>query len=210
MQETGRDLTMNKLVLLALVQFTLLYSQPLSSPSGMYIGLKVGVNHCVLDCDYPFSDLSGKGLHGGIGIGFDIQPCFAISITPQIKSSSYLYRMWPGTSYYYTNLFVPIVVSLRLFSAQSISPYLGIGGAANFQISGKEVDMEWDYEQPIENLKNDLYFTTSFGIEKKFARLRITPEFSFNYNLTPTHPEPIDVSISIFDFNLAVGLCYVL
>jgi hypothetical protein len=200
---------MNKLVLLALLTFTLLYPQPLSSPSGFYIGLKVGVNHCVLDYSEPYRNLSGKGLHGGISVGFDIQPWFTVSMTPQIKSSSYLIGMWPGTDYHYTNLFLPTMISLKLLSTQSISPYLGIGGAVNFQISGKTVDTEWGTEQPIENLRNDLYFATRLGIEKKFARLRITPEFSFNYNLTPTHPGSTDIPVSIYDFNLAVALCYV-
>ena len=200
---------MNKLALLFLLQFTLLYSQSLSSPSGLCVGLKAGVNHCVLDYSEPFRNLSGKGLHGGICIGFDLHPCITINITPQIKSSSYLIGMWPGTDYHYTNLFLPATVSLKLLSTQSISPYLGIGGAVNFQISGKEVDTEWGTEQPIENLRNDLYFTTSFGIEKKFERLRIAPEFSFNYNLTPTHPGSTDVSVSMYDFNLTISLCYV-
>lgn len=201
---------MNKLGLIIFFQFTFVCSQCLSSPSGPCVGLKVGVNHCVLDCDYPFSDLPGKGLHGGIGIGFDIQPCFAINITSQIKSSSYLYGFWPGTDYHYTNLFVPIVVSLKLFSAQSTSPYLGVGGAVNFQLSDKEIDTEWGSEQKIEDLRNDFYFTICIGIEKKLARLRISPEFSFNYNLTPNHPGSYDIPVSMYDFHLTIGLCYAL
>lgn len=203
-------LTMNKLALLSLLQFTLLYSQPLSSPSGPYVGLKVGVNHCILDFGKPFRDVSGKGLHGGIGIGFDIQPCFAINITPQIKSSSYICEMWPGTSYYYTNLFVPATVIFKPFATLSNSPYLGLGITMNFQLYGKEVDMEWHTEQPIEDLRNDLYFTTCLGIENKLARLRISPEFSFNYNLTPNPPGSNDIPVSIYDFHLTISLYYAL
>lgn len=210
MQGIDRGLTMNKLAFLILLQFILLYSQPLPSPLDLCVGIKAGMNHCVLDVGEKFKHLSGKGFHAGIGIGFDIQPCFAINAAPQIKSSLYLCGMWPGTDYHYTNLFVPAVVLLKLLSTQATSPYLGIGGAVNFQLSGKEIDTEWGSEQKIEELRNDFYFTVCIGIEKKLTRLRILPEFSFNYNLTPNYPDFEDLPTSNYDYCITVGLCYAL
>jgi hypothetical protein len=210
MQGIRKELIMNKLIFLILLQFTLSYSQPLSSPSGMYVGLKVGVSHCVLDPGERFRHLSGKGVHGGIGIGLDIKPYLAINITPQIKTSSYLIGMWPGTDYHYTNLFIPAAVSLKLFSTQSTSPYLGIGGAVNFQLSGKKIDTDFGSEQRIEDLRNDLYLTICIGIKKKFTRLRISPEFSFNYNLTSNYPDFENLPVSNYDYCLTIGIGYVL
>jgi hypothetical protein len=186
---------MNELIFLIFLQSALSYSQPLSSPSGMYVGLKVGMNHCVLDPGERFRNLSGRGFHGGIGIGLDISPYLGINITPQIKSSSYLIGMWPGTDYHYTNLFIPAAVSLKLFSTQSTSPYLGIDGAVT----------EFGSEREIEDLRNDLYLTVCIGIENKFTRLRISPEFSFNYNLTSNYPDFENLPVSNYDYCLAIG-----
>ncbi len=198
---------MKKLTAIILVQFIFV-----SSSLGGRFGLKTGINHYVLDPGERFRNLTGTGFHAGIDAGFDIRPCFAINITPQIKSSSYLIGMWPGTDYHYTNLFLPAVVSLKLLSTQSTSPYLGIGIAMNFQLYGKKVATEWGTEQPIEDLRNDIYFVTILGIEAKFARLRISPELSFNYNLTDNlianHWGLEDRSVSIYDFALTICLCY--
>jgi len=192
-----------------LSQFIFVYTQCLASPVSARVGVKAGLNHCVRKAN-GFQSHTGKGFHAGIDIGFDLFPCFAIDITPQIKSSHYKSPMWPGTDYEYMNVYIPTVVSLKLLSAPSLSPYLGIGGAVNFQLSGKMINRDDgnNGEQKIEALENDVYFVAVCGIEAKLARLRISPELSFNYNLTPDYPGSEELSISHYDVHFSVGLCY--
>jgi hypothetical protein len=194
---------------ITLSQFIFFYAQCLASPINARVGVKAGVNHCVRKAN-GFQSHTGTGFHAGIDIGFDLLPCFAIDITPLIKSSQYKSPMWPGTDYEYMNAYLPTIVSFKLLLTPSLSPYLGIGGAVNFQLSGKMINTgDGDIgEQKIETLENDVYFVAVCGVEAKVVRLRISPELSFNYNLTPGYPGFEELSVSHYDLHFSVGLCY--
>ncbi len=197
-----------KRIFIFIVFNTLCFSAPLS----INLGINGGWNNCVVDCSNErLENHTSNGLHGGIMAGYNIRPYLAFNIIPQYKTTSDICGHWPGTDYFYTNLFIPVIMVVKLKPTHSVSPYLGIGCAVNFQLSGIERDNEWIIERPIEDLGNDLYFTTFIGLENKLARFRIAPEFSFNYNLTDhTGPADSELTKSIYDFDISIGLYYAL
>lgn len=62
-----------------------------------------------------------------------------------------------------------------------LSPYLGLGFAENFQLSG-EVYIG-DLSSSIEDLENDLSFLIAFGSDIKFIKIKLSPEFEFDFRL---------------------------
>lgn len=197
---------MKKLTIIIIVQCICFYSLSFSSAVGARFGVRAGINRCILN---P-GNRSGTGFHVGIDIGLDVHPNFAMDIAPQVKLSKYYAPFWPGIDYEYTNLFIPIIASVKSLSATSLSPYLGIGGAINVQLSGKMIDEPYESWSKIEDLEKDFYFVAIGGIEARLARFRISPELSFNYNLTASYPGFEDRSVSNYDFSLTLGCSYAL
>lgn len=197
---------MKKLTIIIIVQLICFYSLCFSSTVGARFGVRAGINRCILN---P-GNRSGTGFHVGIDIGLDIPSNFAIDIAPQVKLSKYYAPFWPGTDYEYTNLFIPIVASVKSLSATSFSPYLGIGGAVNVQLNGKMINEPYESWDKIEDLEQDFYFVAIGGIEARLARFRISPELSFNYNLTDSYPHFEDQSVSNYDLSLTIGFSYAL
>jgi len=212
-RKVGIGITLNRLKFFVLLQLTLLSPQALSLPAGSHIGPKVGVNHCIKSLGEHMGTRSGTDWHCGLSAGFDILPDVMFNIAPQIKGSSYITQYSPASNFYYTNLYIPASLSVRVLPTCATSPYLGIGLGVNFQLLGKAVANDIGTESPIEDLEDALYFAACLGIETKlkkdFTRFKISPEASFHYDLTTEEGDP-HFSLSIYDFSLAVALCYML
>jgi hypothetical protein len=204
-------MTAKRPILLAFVQLTLLFTELFAFPAGSNIGPKVGVNHCVKSLGEHMGTRSGNDWYCGISAGFDILPDVMFNIAPQIKGGSYITQYSPASNFYYTNLYIPASLSVRVLPTCATSPYLGIGLGVNFQLLGKAVANDIGTETPIEDLEDALYFAACLGIEmklkKNFTRFKISPEASFHYDLTTEEGDP-HFSLSIYDFSLAVALCY--
>ena len=209
MREGWKKINYARIMAVIIIHLTLI-----SLSWGARVGLKVGIDRNVLDVEGAYRNKTGNGFHVGIDVTFDIRPYYSISITPQLKSSQYNTLFWPGTDYDYVNLYVPVIFSMRLPSSKSISPYLGLGAAVNFQLSGKMIYTDGvNYgEQEIEDLKPDIYLATTLGIAATFGRLQISPEVSLNYNLTDNsaahHAVPEGRSVWVYDYGLTLGLSY--
>lgn len=172
-----------------------------STPTGVRVGLKAGINHCALD------GLTGTGFHIGVDVGYYVHPNFAIGFAPQIKTANYYTPWWPSTDYEYTNLYIPLVFSINPLPEKSVAPYLGIGPAVNVQLRGRAIP-DWVVHEDIEELETDFYLIYVLGIDAKLAQFRIRPEFFFNQNMTANFPDVPEYTASIYDFGLAIGVSY--
>jgi hypothetical protein len=96
----------------------------------------------------------------------------------------------------------------------SISPYIGFGGAGNFQLSGKaRIESGGTaFEDEIDNLENDLFIIFVLGMAIRSNKLVISPEISVNYNLTPDIHDPDNPDQNVegdnIDFHFSLGFYY--
>jgi hypothetical protein len=187
-----------------------------SGPISTRIGIKTGLNYGIFNRDDGVGELNGLGWHIGLGMGTDILDFLAIDMTPQIRSTYYSLTTDEGyitpvtTSYSFTNLYLPVIFSVKLGVVPLISPYIGIGGAGNFQLSGKVKDGHHGsgVEQGIEELENDFFIIGALGAEIKLIKLKISPEVSLNYNLTADDSRTSDQTEKNYDIHLSIGLYY--
>lgn len=175
-----------------------------SATAGVRVGVRAGINRCVLD------GLTGPGSHIGIDIGYCVGPSFAVSFAPQIKWTNYDAMRWPGTDYEYRNLFLPLVFSVHPLQTNSVSPYLGIGPAVNVQLRGRAIS-NWTFMRyDIEPLETDLYLTGVLGFDVELGRFSFRPELFFNQNMTGNFPDALESDAAIYDFGLAICIQYIL
>ena len=186
-----------------------------SGPISTRMGVKAGVNYCVVDADDDLGKLDGFGWHIGLGMGTDILDFLAIDMAPQIRSTVYsrtvdIIGLPVTTSRSFTNIYLPVLLSLKAGMVPLMSPYFGIGIAGNFQLDGA-IRIESGgpaIEDDIDELENDLFFIAALGVEIKLIKLKISPEVSLNYNLTADDPDTPDQTEKNYDIHLSVGLYY--
>jgi len=186
-----------------------------SGPISTRMGVKAGVNYCVVDADDDLGKLDGFGWHIGLGMGTDILDFLAIDMAPQIRSTVYsrtvdIIGLPVTTSRSFTNIYLPVLLSLKAGMVPLMSPYFGIGIAGNFQLDGT-MRIESDglaIEDDIDELENDLFFIAALDAEIKLIKLKISPEVSLNYNLTADDPDTPNQTERNYDIHLSVGFHY--
>ncbi len=79
---------MKKLIIILFLLSVYAYGQCcFSGPISTRMGVKAGVNYCVVDADDDLGKLDGFGWHIGLGMGTDILDFLAIDMAPQIRST---------------------------------------------------------------------------------------------------------------------------
>jgi len=184
----------------------LAWSQDMSSVRP-YAGLKTGVNIGTLDPGNSSDNLSGTGFLVGFAFGMDMSKVLSFEFAPAFRTSEY------GTTILntpvgarFTNFWLPINIAFKAGMLPVISPYFGISVAGNFQLDGTGYIGE--AESDINDLENDAYIGFAFGTDIKTAKAKIVPEFSFNFNLTADSDDTPNVTESVYDIHLQVGLYY--
>lgn len=211
---------MKKAIILIAVLAIAAAGQCLSGPMNTRLGTKVGITYSTFSPDDGTGSLSGIGFHIGIGAGFDLMNMIMIDLTPQFRTTSFgrTDDTWIGpvtTTFSYNNFFIPLVVSFKA-NTPSASPYLGAGIAGNFQLGGtiriESGGSAWENEIESEDLEQDFFFIGALGVSLSAARMKVMPEISFNYNLTPDIPDPHDPGQSVegdnFDLHFSAGIYF--
>jgi hypothetical protein len=186
---------------------------------GSRVGVKLGPNYCVFTPSDGSGELSDVGFHFGIGMGTDFFNFLSLDMTPMIRSTKFsrtgeIIGVPIRLSYSFSNIYLPVVLSLKAGMLPLISPYIGAGLAGNFMLSGT-IRIESGgsaIEDNLENLENDFFFIFALGIEFKLPKFRISPELSINYNLTADIPDPNNITQPYEgengDFHFSLGLYY--
>ncbi len=175
-------------------------------PVKSYFGLKPGLNYNILDPDDEAGNYTGIGFQIGLGMGIDILNTIGIQCAPTFRTTSFE-RTTLNVEYGfdYTNLYLPFQLQLKAGMVPMLTPYLGMGFAGNFQLDG-----EWhlgELSGSVDDLENDLFFSILLGADLKFTKLKISPEFSFNYNRTADDPDTQRAEKN-YDFQFCVGLFF--
>jgi hypothetical protein len=184
---------MRKLLIIIVLFAIYAYGQCLGGPISTRFGIKTGLVYSTFDPDDNTGGLSGMGFQIGLGMGTDIMNALSIDMTPQLRTTSFgrtdeILGTEIKTTISYTNLYLPVQFSLKAGMLPVLAPYIGIGLAGNFQMSGTvRVETEGSaIESDIdkEDLENDFFLVGAVGTDIKLVNFKIVPEISINYNLT--------------------------
>ncbi|MEO0129707.1 MAG: outer membrane beta-barrel protein [candidate division WOR-3 bacterium] len=196
---------MKKLLILTLLPIVCIFAQN-ELPVKTFFGLQTGINHSNFDPDDGAGNYSGLGFQIGLGMGIEFSPVFGIQMTPTYKKTAFdrtVLNIEMGADY--NNFYLPIVFQLKA-GMLPVAPYLGLGFAGNFQLGGTAYI--GSIKNSIDDLENDFLFLFSFGTDIKLTKAKITPEFTFNYNLTADDPDTQNRSESNYDFHFSLGIFY--
>ncbi|MGQ9665281.1 MAG: hypothetical protein ACUVQ3_08095 [bacterium] len=197
---------MKKIIFLSLVFAVILAGQCLT-PIKSYIGPLIGINYSNLDPKDNAGTLSGTGLQLGLGMGVEMLNTIGIQMAPMFKTTSFRRTILDiPTGANFNNLYLPLSLQLKAGILPLVSPYFGLGIAGNFQLDGTLFVGE--LETSVDDLENDLYFCISLGSDIKLVKLKITPEFALNYNLTADDPDTQNRTETNYELNFSVGLFY--
>ncbi|MEO0216452.1 MAG: outer membrane beta-barrel protein [candidate division WOR-3 bacterium] len=195
---------------LVLILFILL----LASASGQclalvksYFGLKTGINYAIFDPDDEAGNFTGVGLGIGLGLGIDILNTLDLEFAPSFRTTSFnrtVINIQHGANY--TNFYLPFELKLKAGMLPVVNPYFGLGFAENIQLSGEAYIGEVKTE--IDELENDLFLLFSLGADISFIKLKISPDFTFNLNLSADDPDTQNRSEKNYEINFAVGIYY--
>ncbi|MBN2620248.1 hypothetical protein JXB22_04075 [candidate division WOR-3 bacterium] len=183
----------------------------------MRTGVKLGIIVCNYDPDYDADDpdngddmYKGTGMHVGLGMGTDLFRLLGLDIVPQYRSIEHSRSEAAGErSYLYHNIYFPVFLSLKAGMLPRISPYIGLGIGFNIIVGGHE---RFTYlngttiENPIEGSSTQGVIILGGGIEVKFSKLRLVPEFTANISGSgdETHP-PITRDSN---YHISIGCFY--
>jgi hypothetical protein len=209
---------MKKAVIISLIVVICAFAQCLGGPLNGRIGIKTGFNYGIFDPEEDDNNLSGMGFHFGLGMGIDVFNTLAIDITPTFRTTKYgrtdeILGTDVTSSISYTNLYLPLQVSLKVGSMPVVSPYIGLGAAGNFQMSGtvrfESNGTSFEDEIDSEDLEQDFFLIGALGTEIKLIKASIVPEVSINYNLTPSLVDEENPNNEVdgtnIDFHFSVG-----
>ena len=197
------------------------YGQCLSGPLSTRVGIRAGLVYSSFDPEDSDRDLDGIGLQFGLGMGTDFMNMLSIELIPQIRTTSFgrtdeTIIGTIKTTFSYTNIYLPVLVSIKAGTLPLVNPYLGIGCGGNFQISGNlRIETNGsavEYEIESDDRENDLFLIGALGADIKLANILIVPELSLNYNLTADLPNENNPNLSVkgnnIDFHFSIGLYY--
>jgi hypothetical protein len=177
------------------------------SPVKSYAGLKIGFNYGTLDPGNSGNNLSGTGFQAGFAFGMDLAKVLGFEFAPAFRTSEYattVLNVPVGARY--TNLWLPVNILFKAGMIPVVTPYFGLSIAGNFQLDGTGYIGE--AESDISDLENDAYIGLVLGTDIKASKVKIVPEFSFNFNLTADNKDTPNVTESVYDIHVQVGLYY--
>jgi hypothetical protein len=140
-------------------------------------------------------------------MGIEIVNTIGLQMAPMFKTTSFnrtILNIETGANY--RNLYLPFILQLKAGMVPVVSPYFGIGLAGNFQVDGEAYI--GSIKSNIDDLESDLCVLLSLGTDIKLIKLKLTPEFTFNYNLTADDPDTPNQTEANYDFHLSVGIFY--
>ncbi|MGB9720631.1 MAG: outer membrane beta-barrel protein [bacterium] len=197
---------MKKMTLLLIIPLVFVAGQCVT-PLKSYFGLIAGINYSNYDPKDNAGNLSGIGYQVGMGMGMEIGSTIGIQMAPMFRTTSFnrtILGIETGANY--NNLYLPLLFQLKAGMIPVVSPYLGIGLAGNFQLNGTAYIGE--IHSSIDDLENDLLFALSLGTDIKLIKLKISPEFTFNYNLSADDPDTPNRTETNYDFHFSAGIFY--
>ncbi len=195
--------------------------QCLSGPLSTRVGIRTGLVFSSFDPENDDRNLNGVGFQFGLGMGTDFMNMWGIELIPQIRTTSFgrtdeTIFGTIRTTFSYTNIYLPVVVSIKAGMLPVVSPYLGIGCSGNFQIGGNlRIETNGsavEYEIESDDRENDFFLLGALGADIKLVNMLVTPEISLNYNLTASLPNENNPNLSVegnnIDFHFSIGLYY--
>ncbi len=197
---------MRKLLLL-IIPFMGLVAGQNGAPISPFFGLQAGMNYSNFDPDDGAGNYSGVGFQVGLGMGIELSEIVGIMISPTYRATSFdrtVLNVDMGADY--SNFYLPFIFQLKAGMLQ-VAPFLGFGLAGNFQLDGTAYI--GSLKSSIEDLENDFLFLTTFGADIKLNKIKFTPEFSFNYNLTADDPDTQSRGESNYDFHFSLGIFFI-
>lgn len=196
-----------KKIIFLLFALTIILDGQCLTPFKSYIGPLVGMNYSNFDPKDNAGTLSGSGFQIGLGMGIELLNTLGLQMAPMFKTTSFnrtILNVPTGANF--NNLYLPVSLQLKAGALPLVSPYFGLGLAGNFQMDG--TIYVGKLETSVEELENDLYFCLSLGTDLKLIKLKITPEFAFNYNLTADDPDTQDRTETNYELNISVGIFF--
>jgi hypothetical protein len=177
------------------------------SPVKSYAGLKIGFNYGNFDPGNSGNNLTGTGFQAGFAFGMDLARVLGFEFAPTFRMSEYATTVLNvPVGVRYTNLWLPVNIAIKAGMIPIVTPYFGISVAGNFQLDGTGYIGE--AESDVSELENDAYIGLVLGTDIKLPKAKIVPEFSFNFNLTADSEDTPNVTESVYDFHMQVGLYY--
>ncbi len=193
--------------LLILITMPIIFVQAQNElPVKTFFGFQAGMNHSNFDPDDGAGNYSGLGFQIGLGMGIEFSPVFGIQMTPMFKKTAFdrtVLNIEMGADY--SNFYLPIAFQLKA-GILPVVPYIGLGFAGNFQLDGTAYI--GSIKNSIDELESDFLFLFSFGTDFKLPKAKITPEISFNYNLTANDPDTQNRTEGNYDFHFSLGIFY--
>lgn len=196
-----------KKIIFLLFALTIMLTGQCLTPFKSYIGPLVGINYSNFDPNDNAGTLSGSGFQIGLGMGVELFNTLGIQMSPMFKTTSFnrtILNVPTGANF--NNLYFPVSLQLKAGVLPLVSPYFGLGLAGNFQMDGTLYVGE--LESSVDELENDIYFSLSLGTDIKFIKLKITPEFAFNYNLTADDPDTQNQTETNYELNFSLGIFF--
>jgi len=181
------------------------------------VGLKTGTNY---DVAHSLNEDTRRWDGLGYNIGLEFETNFKNIIDLAVGCSylrtAYTYKIlgssWgEDSTYFYNNLYMPIVVKLVLKIGQRVHPFVKIGAAGVFELSGKIKG--WIEPAPfdikIDSLVNNYCFLTGLGTDIQISsKLKLKPVFTYQRHLNIWAADtPYDIKKS-FDCLFTVGVFY--
>ena len=179
--------------------------QCLTAPNP-YAGIKTGINYGTLDWGNDADNWTGMGFQIGLGFGIDLTNSVGVEVAPAFRTTDYSTTVLnTPIGARFLNLWLPAHFLLKAGMIPNITPFIGLGLADNIQLDG--TGFIGELESDVEDLENDVYVGFIFGLDVKFVKMKISPEFSFDYNLT-ANDEDTSNSEKVYDIHAQVGIFY--
>lgn len=175
------------------------------------VGIKPGLNLTTYNPDDGAGNYTGAGFNIGFGLALDVGN-LGIEMAPSFRTTNYSRTQTIivdiTTSGHFQNFYLPVHFLLKANELPLVSPFLGIGFALDFQNKGYWAVNTIKTDVPSDQLENDFFLSMALGADIKQSHFKISPEFSFDYNLTADDPDTPNRTESNYDFTISVGLYF--
>jgi hypothetical protein len=181
------------------------------------IGIKPGMNITTYNPDDGEGNLSGIGFNIGFGLGIDVGN-IGVELAPSFRSTNYSRTTETilgdvTLSGHYQNFYLPMHFLLKANEIGTTAPFLGLGFALDLQNDGywalTSGSTTIKTDVPSDELQNDFFLSLALGADVKQNHFKITPELTFDYNLTADDADTDTRTESNYDFTVSVGFYFV-